>query len=212
MPRYRLHTKFGTLAARGLYHLPFLKLLGGGRDDHPMLPAGTFARDSDLVNSGWTNAREGIEGIYISQADFQEFPRTKYCGCCGPDGGMQNVLDPQNMEPVAYEFADCYSSHYIHFKPGDYELTEESAEQPVCLVGCVSLNKQTWLVGAACGRNSREAGKRLAQDCQKYLRLEASYSSHNRQIARLPVETREASLYLRRFKKTEKPQWLFLKY
>jgi hypothetical protein len=177
-----------------------------------MLPAGTFAKDSDLIKSGWSKARGDIEGIYISHSDFREFPRTAYCGCCGPDGDVRNVLDPQNMERVAYEYADCWSCHSIYFKPGDYELTEESAETPVCLVGAVSLNKQTWLVGAACGRDAREAAKRLAQDCQKYLQLEASYSSHNRRISKLPVETMEAAHYLRRFKKQERPKWLFLKY
>ena len=211
MPRYNLHTKLGTLAARGLYPLPFPALISFS-DGHPTFPAGTFTKGDDLQKASWLNVFGGMDGVFLSQSDFQEFPRTEYIGCCGPDGGVQNVLDPQNMEPVAYEFADCWSSHHIHFKPGDYELTEESSEGPVCLVGCVSLNKETWLVGAACGRDEQEAAARLAQGCQKYLRLEASYSSHNRQIARLPVETLEAAHFLSRFKKKEKPKWLFLKY
>jgi len=45
-----------------------------------------------------------------------------------------------------------------------------------------------------------------------FLRLEASCSSHNRQIARLPVETMEAAHFLHRFRKKEQPKWLFLKY
>jgi hypothetical protein len=70
----------------------------------------------------------------------------------------------------------------------------------------------TLIVGAACGRDVREAGKRLAQDCKNYLRLESSYSSHSRQISKLPVETIEATHFLRRFKMKENPKWLFLKY
>lgn len=211
MSCYSLYTKFGTLAARGLYHLPFPALVSPS-DGHPTFPAGTFTKGDDLRKAGWTSKSRADKDIFISHSDFQEFPRTKYIGCCGPDGGAKNILDSQNMEPVAYEFADCWSSHHIHFNTGDYELVKESSEQPVCLVGCVSLNKRTWLVGAACGRNECEARKRLKRECQNYLRLEASYSSHNRQISKLPVETIDAARFLRRFKKCDKPRWLFLKY
>jgi hypothetical protein len=175
-----------------------------------MVPAGTFALGDDLRTAHWQS--RAYEGIYISHSDFRDFPRAKSSGCCGPSGAAQNVLDSQNMEPVAYEFADCHSCHYIHFGAGDYELTEESPEPPVCLVGCVSLNRQTWLVGAACGHDDWEARVRLNSDCQKYLAHEAGLSSHHRQISMLPVEIVVAAQFLRRFKKTERPQWLFLKY
>jgi len=211
MPRCSLYTKHGSLAARGLYHLPFLSLLCP-KDSHPMLPAATFAKGSDLLSLGWKSTAHAPGSVFVSPSDLEPFPRNQSKGCCGPDGADKNVLDPSTMEPVAYEFADCYSSHYVQFDPDDCELVEESPEQPECLVGCVSLSHQTWLVGAACGLDTREAAKRLHQACRKYLTWEAGLSSHHRQISRLPVEILEAAHFLRRFKRREKPQWLFLKY
>lgn len=211
MPRYTVLTKFGSLAARGLYHLPFNRLLCGPNDWQPMVPAGTFAAGADMVEAHGIKDISGYEGIFISHSNFLDFPRDGTRGCCGPGGASQNVLDPQTMEPVAFEFADCYSCHYIRFAPGDYELQLESPGEPVCLVACVRHNKQTLLVGAACGRDEREAAKRLAAEARGNLEREARHSSHYHHIVNLPVETVEAGLYLRRLKKKDRPQWLFLK-
>ena len=169
-----------------------------------LLPAGSFIVDRDLKKVGWTTKPRS--GIYLCHRDVFDLPRSeRYQGCCGPDGDLQNVLDPDTMNPIAYEFADCWHSHYIRFARGDYSLQEESPEDPKCLVGYVKYRGDCYLVGAACGRTDEEALARLMPLAQKQLEQQAGYAPDYHEIFQSPIETESASTFLSR----RRPKWFF---
>jgi hypothetical protein len=209
MPRYSIITSTGRTIAKGVYHLTYLPLIGC-HDRQTLVPAGSFIVDCDLARSGWTTHPQS--GIYLCHQDVFDFPRTeRYQGCCGPDGDYKNVLDPDTMEPIAYEFADCWNAHYIRLARGDYDLREESSEEPKCFVGYVEYRGERQLVGAACGRTEKEALARLMPLCQKQRDKEAGCTSQHYQIVHLEINTQEASRFLTQLHR-DKPKWLFLKY
>lgn len=208
MPRYSVIANTGRTIAKGLYHLPHLELIGC-QDAHSLTPAGSFLVDRDLERSGWTFKAES--GIYLSHQDVFELPRAKGgIGCCGPNGS-KIVLDPDTMEPIAYEFADCYSAHYIRFARGDFSLEEESPEDPVCMVAYVEYRSRRLLIGAACGRTEKETLFRLMPLAQNQREAEAGCTSQYHVIMELPIGTMSSSDFLRQLHK-ERPAWLFLKY
>jgi hypothetical protein len=151
-------------------------------------------------------------GIYLSHRDVFELPRSEiYSGCCGPSVGNKIILDPDTGEPIAYEFADCWNSHYIRFADGEYDLHEESPEEPECFVGYVEYRGERQLVGAACGRTEKEVLARLMPLCQQQRDKEAGCTSQHHLIVQLEIKTEEASVFLSKLS-GEQPKWLFLKY
>ncbi len=209
MPRNTVATVAGLTVAKGVYHLPFLKLIDA-YDQHSLVPSGSYILGEDLSASGWSRRQPGE--IYLSHRDTQNLVYDdRYQGCCGPDGDLKNVLDPVTKEPIAYEFADCWSSHYIRFVSGEYALVEESSEQPECLVGYIQYCGKPTLVGVACGRNADEAKERLIPLCKDQLAMEAAYSSDYYPKVEAPLETQSAGDFLRQLG-DEPPKWLFRKY
>jgi len=202
MPRYSVITSTGRTIAKGVYHLPFLALIDW-KDRHSLVPAGSFIVERDMNHAE--------SGIYLSHQDVFQLPRSKhFSGCCGPCGSDKNILDPDTGEPIAYEFTDCWNSHYIRFADGEYDLHEESPEEPECFVGYVEYRGERQLVGAASGRTEKEALARLMPLCHQQRDKEAGCTSQHHLIVQLEIKTEEASIFLSQL--SGKPKWLFLKY
>src|SRR5580658_11119029 len=93
MSRYSLIASTGRTIAKGVYHLPYLPLIDWN-DRQSLIPVGSFIVERDL--------KHAESGIYLCHRDVFDLPRSEdYGGCCGPDGGHKNVLDPDTMEPIA---------------------------------------------------------------------------------------------------------------
>jgi len=208
MARFSLVASDGVKLADGIYHLPFLGLLGC-HDMQSLLPSGSFVFASDLEKSGWSGIKNGI---YLSLHDLMPLPRSgRYNGCCGPDGDLKNILGSKTLEPIAFEFSDCWGPHYANLAEGEFTLIKESAEQPECFVGYVQYKDDLLLVGVAVGKNKSEALERLIPLSQKQLKQENDYLSEFYPIADSPIEIMDAKSLLARIA-DEKPLWLFRKY
>ena len=206
--RYRVLSATELVVARGLYRLPHVQLIDWN-SRHSLVPVGSFILDNDLRACGWS--KEPRPGLYLSLEDLRPLPRSIYCGCCGPDGDCKNILDPDTDEPIAYEFADCWNSHWARFESGEYHLVAESTGTISCFVGYVCYNDKRLLLGAACAEDEDESRKRLMTVCQNILKKEAGPKAQNQTILNLPVTMIEASAFLN-YLNDKKPEWLFLQY
>jgi len=87
-------------------------------------------------------------------------------------GIWKNILSSKTLEPIAFEFSDCWGPHYANLAEGEFTLIKESAEQPECFVGYVQYKDDHRLVGVAVGKNKSEALERLIPLSQKQLKQE----------------------------------------
>lgn len=208
MKRYAVFAKTGLKVASGIYHLDDFRLLDG-HDCHDLTPAGTFLYGQELLGHGWS---QPAPGIYLCHEDTIDFDRTEeFDGCCGPDGDVKNILEPNSGDAIAYEIADCWTCRSIRFDEGEYRLEEESDENAILMTASVEYQNSMKLVGAACGRNEEEAKMRLMNVASRQYELECSYGDDEFPPVTNPFEVMTAENFFKQVGDKD-IQWLFRKY
>lgn len=107
--RHWLRLKCRTCGAPFTGPLLHQGFLGGLRylDAEEALPPGSYLgpEDAKTLHTNFLGATG--PDWEINLGDFAGARTSKYCGCCGPDGSLMNLLCPGG-HPVGREYADCW--------------------------------------------------------------------------------------------------------
>lgn len=150
MPRLTITTPDGLPAAKGVYPLKDARLFNIGVNRH-FVPSGScLITPHDIVPDSWILP----PGLWLS-----------------PDGSLANILHPYLNEPVAHEECDCHTNQSIRLAPGEWSEIIESDEDGETWIGLVEVDASgRYPIGAACGRDEKEAGFRLTKMCDSYIK------------------------------------------
>ncbi|MEI6139466.1 MAG: hypothetical protein WCP85_09385 [Mariniphaga sp.] len=148
-------------------------------DSIDLLPLGAI-----IDNEKCDLYREGNKdkNFLINKQDLKNITYSKvYNGCCGPSGDLMNVLDLNN-NPIAFEYGDCWMSHYIEIPKSKVIAKREKIEEAIILFALTEYDNKEKIVDRVIGFDYNIVKQRLDKKIDERLHSEINDSETEKEL------------------------------